>query len=365
MRTLPFGLCALTLLALGCRTNPNQVLLEQESRLLEDRIYQLEAQLDDSCAAREATIRENEALKKELASGDRGPGRDTRGSSGGSSSGPSISPPSDIPRSRRGEAPNLEAPTIELPEPSDTPPEELPGTPGSPPSSPPSGAPKVGPTGDSSAVHGVPTKLVINKRLTGGLDRDGHNGDEGVLVVVEPRDAQGQLVKSGGDVSIVVMDPALEGSAQRVARWDFSADEVPSHFQSTPLGQGLRFQLAWPAEPPKNRQLQLFVRYTTPDGAKINADAPIDVRAPGDPPGVDREAKNWSSSEGASRPQRDRTPSSRLKPSRVSAAPSSSSDEAASNLDAPAASNKNARAALDGSPRQSSRKNRPEWKPYR
>ena len=42
---------------------------------------------------------------------------------------------------------------------------------------------------------------------------------------------------------------------------DFAADEVPSHFQSTPLGAGLRFQLAWPAEPPKNRQVQLFVLY--------------------------------------------------------------------------------------------------------
>lgn len=353
MRTLPLALCALTLLAFGCRTNPNQVLLEQESRLLEDRIYQLEAQLDDSCAAREATIRENEALKKELASGDRGPGRETPGSP----SGPSMGPPSDRPRSRRGEAPNLEAPTIELPEPSDTPPEELPGTP----STPPSDTPKVGPAGESSAVNGVPTKLVINKRLTGGLDRDGHNGDEGVLVVVEPRDAQGRLIKSPGDVSIVVMDPALEGSAQRVARWDFAADEVPSHFQSTPLGAGLRFQLAWPAEPPKNRQLQLFVRYTTRDGAKINADVPIDVRSPADPAREDREAKNWSASESAGRPQRDRTPSSRLKPSRVSAAPSSPSDES----DHPAASNKNARAGADDSPRQSSRKNRPEWKPYR
>jgi hypothetical protein len=354
MRTLQFTLSALTLLALGCRTNPNQVLLEQESRLLEDRIYQLEAQLDDSCAAREATIRENEALKKELVSGDRGPGRDASGSS----SGPSMGPPSDIPRrSGRGAAPNLEAPTIELPEPSDTPPEELPGTPGSPPS----GAPSVGPAGDSSAAGGVPTKLVINKRLTGGLDRDGHNGDEGVLVVVEPRDAQGRLIKSAADVSIVVMDPALEGAAQRVARWDFAADEVPSHFQSTPLGAGLRFQLAWPAEPPKNRQLQLFVRYTTPDGAKINADVPIDVRSPADPPREDRETKNWSSSDSASRPKRDRTPSSRLKPSRVSVAPGNPSDES----DRPAATNKSARAATDDSPRQSSRKNRPEWKPYR
>jgi hypothetical protein len=354
MRTFSLALGALALLAVGCRTNPNQALLEQESRLLEDRVYQLEAMLDDSCAAREATIRENEALKKELAGGDRGPGRDASGSYGG----PSMGPPTEKSgRSGRGEAPKLEAPTIELPEGSETPPEQLPGTPASPPDD----APKVGPTGDSTAIEGIPTKLVINKRLTGGLDRDGRNGDEGVLVVVEPRDSQGRLVKSPGDVSIVVMDPALEGTAQRVARWDFAAEEVPGHYQRTPLGEGLRFQLAWPADPPQHSQVQLFVRYTAADGTKVNADAPIDVRSPANPAREDREAKNRSSSDSASRTQRERTPSSRLKSSRVSAAPGGSSDES----DRPAASNKNARASADASPRQSSRKNKPEWKPYR
>ncbi len=355
MRTLSLALCALALFAVGCRTNPNQALLEQESRLLEDRVYQLEAMLDDSCAAREATIRENEALKKELAGGDRGPGRDASGSYDG----PSMGAPSETPG--RSEAPRLEAPTIELPEGSETPPEELPGTP----SDAPSDAPKVGPTGASTAVEGVPTKLVINKRLTGGLDRDGRNGDEGVLVVVEPRDAQGRLVKTAGDVSIVVMDPALEGAAQRVARWDFAAEEVPGHYQRTPLGEGLRFQLAWPADPPKHSQVQLFVRYTTADGTKINADVPIDVRSPADAGREDREARNRSSDDSASRALRDRTPSSRLKSSRASAAPDSLSNESASNLDAPAASNKNSRAAADDSPRQSSRRNRPQWKPFR
>ncbi len=56
-----------------------------------------------------------------------------------------------------------------------------------------------------------PTQLVINTRLTGGMDRDGHDGDEGILVVFEPRDAAGNLVKWPGKVSVVAMDPALEG----------------------------------------------------------------------------------------------------------------------------------------------------------
>ena len=113
---------------------------------------------------------------------------------------------------------------------------------------------------------GKATQLVINKRLTGGLDRDGRNGDEGILVVVEPRDAQGRLVKAPGALSVVVMDPAQEGEAGRVARWDFAAHEVHSHFHSTVFGRGLQFELPWPGEPPKNSALRLFVRFITEDG---------------------------------------------------------------------------------------------------
>ena len=66
------------LVALGCRTDPNQILLEQEARMLEDRVYQLQGCLADCQAAREAAIRENESLKKQL-DGDRGSGGDDRG----------------------------------------------------------------------------------------------------------------------------------------------------------------------------------------------------------------------------------------------------------------------------------------------
>ena len=84
MRTLPYALLGLTLLAVGCRANNSTVLLERDLRLQEDKIYHLESLLEDSCAAREATIRENQALKKELAGGDAGAGSDRdRGSSSG------------------------------------------------------------------------------------------------------------------------------------------------------------------------------------------------------------------------------------------------------------------------------------------
>jgi len=238
----------------------------------------------------------------------------------------------------------LEAPTIELPEGSDTPPT----------GSGPGNAP-------SAAVEGTPTELVINGRLTGGMDRDGQQGDEGILVVFEPRDAAGQLVKTPGTVSVVVLDPAEQGPAARVARWDFTADEFTSHFQNTVLGRGLQFELPWPGNPPKNRDLQLFVRFTTATGEKLTADTKIQIRTSDDPPRVDRQTKSWSATQNASRPPRgEPTSSSRVKSSARSATPRDASGD-----DDSSETRADSRGTSDESPREAARNDRPVWKPFR
>ena len=324
MRTLQIALAALVLAAVGCRSNTNQVLLERDLRLQEDHIYELECMLEDACAAREATLRENEALKREL-SGERGPG-------GGAEREPAGLPSAE-PRRLRESQPKLELPRVEVPELPDSsgapgvetapgvevspgveqaPGVEAPGLETAPPAETKSSKP------DEAVLDGPPATLVINKRLTGGMDRDGQPGDEGVMLAVEPRDAAGHLVNGPGRVSVVVLDPALEGEAGRVARWDFQPDEVPSHFHLTPLGRGLHFDLPWPAEPPKNRDLQLFVRFTTLDGKKITVDAPIKVRGPALAAGGQRQPPRSERSDGeaARRAHRDDAPKSRLVPPR-------------------------------------------------
>ncbi len=267
MRTLPITIACLALLTLGCKAAMRNdiVLLERDLRLQEDEIYRLQACLDDAQAAREATIRENESLKQELSQGSTsGPGIDTTAPPETNLEPPSVELPGSESPARSRETPDLTPPTIELPEPGEAPQVELPVT-----------------EGQTSLSSGPPTELVINTRLTGGLDRDGHEGDEGILVVFEPRDAAGNMVKSPGKVSVVAMDPALEGDAARVARWDFSSDEVTNHYMSTVFGRGLQFELPWPSKPPAASELVVFVRFTTEDGQKLNAEANIKIDTPG------------------------------------------------------------------------------------
>ena len=273
------------IVAPGCKSDGgSQELLERELRCQEDRIFQLEDDLDDMCFALEASRRENQTIKLEKSGGDKGAGT------------PSATVAPTV------EAPSVEAPALEPPKfefvpksKTDEPLDEAPKFQDGPlDEAPPFEAPK---STTPSADHGEPglllrqaakrteltgdgrqiVRLALNRQLTGSWNPDGKHGDEGIFVAFEPRDAQKKLVAAVGPVSIVVLDPAQTGAAARVARWDFTTDEAALHFRKGPLGNGLQFELPWPSNPPQSRDLRLFVRMETPDGRKVEADTKVHI----------------------------------------------------------------------------------------
>ncbi|MBA4018099.1 MAG: hypothetical protein C0483_13080 [Pirellula sp.] len=111
-------------------------------------------------------------------------------------------------------------------------------------------------------------------RSTGGWNVDGTPGDEGVFILLEPRNARGQVVPTIGDVSLVLIDPAIIGEGGRYARWDFTAQDAAATYRPAVAGgsAGLHFELAWPDGPPTHSRLKLFVRFTTQDGKRFQAE---------------------------------------------------------------------------------------------
>lgn len=141
-------------------------------------------------------------------------------------------------------------------------------------------APGTPPTGPIEADEIIPApahgdrqvKSVTLSRRTGGWNSDGKPGDEGISVVVEPRNARGEVVATAGTVSVVLMDPAAEGDARRFARWDFPADAAGALFRSAASGGsgGMHLELSWPESPPAHSKLEVFVRYTTEEGQRFD-----------------------------------------------------------------------------------------------
>ena len=125
------------------------------------------------------------------------------------------------------------------------------------------------------------THIVINPVLSAGHDFDRRPGDDGVSVVIEPRNADDVFVPRAGNVSIVALDPAQEGDAQRVARWDFDIDETLLRLRTGRFGRGLNFKLPWNESRPEHSKLHLFVRYISDDGRVLEDNREIAVTLEG------------------------------------------------------------------------------------
>lgn len=270
----------------GCRSNVNRELLERELLAQENQIYQLQDQVDEYESRLDSCQRENDALLGELGrartSGKRPAVRATD----------ELSPPVVEPGTGEAVLPYDGLPLISPPDPKVPEGDHMAkdataaGKKGRP------GAARLHKASDRHGpIDQLVEQITLNRKLTGGHNVDGHPGDDGVMVVVEPLNAAGDLVEVPGEISIVVLDPAVEGEAARVARWDFNAQEAAGHLKRTPMGDGLHFDLRWPHSPPVHRVLNLYVRYTTADGRRLQVEKQIEVDPPG---GGDKPKDRWT-----------------------------------------------------------------------
>ena len=145
-------------------------------------------------------------------------------------------------------------------------------------------------------------QITLHPALTGGIGTGSRPGDEGLLVVVEPRDFGGNIVNAPGDISVALLDPALTGEQARLARWDFAAAETQGMIR-TGSQPGIHLRLPWTSTPAHDR-LKVFVRYTTRDGRKLQAERLIAVALNGPPPAMREALPDADPAQTASRPQR-------------------------------------------------------------
>jgi hypothetical protein len=126
------------------------------------------------------------------------------------------------------------------------------------------------------------THVFLNPVLTAGTDFDRQPGDDGIVVVIEPRNRDDAFVPLAGPISVLVLDPAKTPEEGRiVARWDIDATEAQRMLVDSPTVRGIQLRLPWPARPPQTSQLHLYVRYLTVDHRDLRADRELFITLPG------------------------------------------------------------------------------------
>jgi hypothetical protein len=123
-------------------------------------------------------------------------------------------------------------------------------------------------------------------RFTGGLDMDGKPGCERLKVVLEPLDAEGDVVKRAGALDLALLE--VRGKDARVlARWTWTAEDLARAWLSGFGTYGYVLKLDWPEGPPpaspgrspaapgrSPARARLLVRaaFTTPAGETFTAE---------------------------------------------------------------------------------------------
>jgi len=266
------SLLGLTVAFAGCQGNAKAYryieTMNAERRALEDRVYALEYDLESMDAELDDALADNEDLRRELGQDKKKPVRRTPerpSSSPDSRREPKIDAELTPPQIDSGAAmegdESTNPPANLLPKPKDE--------------------PKIIPTAATLATNDRQVvRIAIDPARSGGADFDGRRGDDGVTVVIQPKNSAGQIVLDPANVSIAVLDPNRVAEEARVARWDLDAKQVAKLAEDPATNRGLKLHFAWPDQPPSVSLLRLYVRYTTADGEHFDTEQEIHLELP-------------------------------------------------------------------------------------
>lgn len=113
---------------------------------------------------------------------------------------------------------------------------------------------------------------------TGGFDADGQNGDEGLQVILVPKDADGSAIKAAGSVQVRAYDLANNGSKRPIGLWELTPDQLRSYWQKGILSSGYKLLLQWHT-PPTNSKVRIAIKLQTIDGQLFETEKEITVKA--------------------------------------------------------------------------------------
>ena len=139
-----------------------------------------------------------------------------------------------------------------------------------------------GPPRRASTVMEV-ASISINPSATRGEDLDGIPGDEGVVLLVQPRSDSGNVIQTTGDLSVSIIDPREPTGRQTMGTWQFSAAEVPNFFVREELiQQGILLHLPWTSEVPRNPNLVVNVQFLDSTKQRHISSCEINITPPAD-----------------------------------------------------------------------------------
>ena len=130
------------------------------------------------------------------------------------------------------------------------------------------------------------SQIFIDPEYTYGRDFNNDGEQDGISILIQPLDEQGNVVATAADLVVSLIDPAEIGEKQRIGLWKYESYQTESFVSNQRGRRGLMLELPWQRRVPVNDRLLVFVRYTTSRGERLETS--FDVRV--DPPNTGRDS---------------------------------------------------------------------------
>ncbi|MEZ6145577.1 MAG: hypothetical protein R3B91_09235 [Planctomycetaceae bacterium] len=124
------------------------------------------------------------------------------------------------------------------------------------------------------------TGIEFSPFMTGGTNINSSPGDEGLTVVLLPKDPDGAVVKVAGTIEIEAFDLARPEGAQRIGYWKYAPSECHEYWHQGVIQSGYQFELPW-QEQPQAEKVLLHGRLVAIDGRQFDTTHTITIDPPG------------------------------------------------------------------------------------
>lgn len=127
---------------------------------------------------------------------------------------------------------------------------------------------------------GGPLSLVKDVQLgrgTGGLDEDKCPGDEGLQIVLVPRDCDETAIKAPGNLRVAAFEITPEGLKVPLSSWDVTAHQLRRSWRSGFISTGYFVTLPWQTVP-RTEKLRIVAQFFPLEGGTFEAEKDVTVR---------------------------------------------------------------------------------------
>jgi hypothetical protein len=98
---------------------------------------------------------------------------------------------------------------------------------------------------------------------------DGKPGDDGLYLVLVPRNSAGSFVPSTGTLTLVVEETLADGSVVRIGRYEYSPQELKEHLEPVGTSAGLHLPIRWSDQSPSGSSVDVYAKFTLEDGTTM------------------------------------------------------------------------------------------------